>query len=309
MSGNQEKIKKYKEYIKENPDKPHGYYYLGKIYFSEENNKKALNYFKKAIRIDSNYMFAQIGLIEIFITQSKIIKALNLYKKNHNKIISKRIFIKKLIKAVSSKYYMNLFKEGFLATFTLKRTIKHLNKMFNNDPYNILANLLLCIYYLDNEVSNDRALTLYYLCLNLEGLNDNMRWDLVKAIAKDNQSIYQNVDIAKKFESLPTNNCTDEYKMFILKAALYEGRIKKIVRLADMLKADSGAMALSDQWKLVDLCNDESIINETAYNFCTNLVNKGWVDSVVAEFLKKMIKEKFYCEPQAKTLSLFGYQV
>ena len=309
MVDNPEKIKIYKQYIKEKPDKPHGYYYLGKIYLAESNIKKAYSYFKKALKTDSNYMFAQIGIIEIFLLQSKIIKALNFYKKNHYKIISKRIYTKKLIKTISSKYNMKLFKEGFLAAFTFKRTIKHLNKMFNDDPYNILANLLLCIYYLDSEKSNDRALTLYYLCLNLQGLNDDMRWNLVKAIAKDNLTIYEDIDIAKKFETIPSNNCTDSYKSFILKAALYEGRMRKIVRLADMLKANTESMDLSDQWKLVNLCNEESIINETAYYFCTNLINKGWVDSVVADFIKKMNDEKFYCKQQIKTLNLFGYQV
>src|SRR5690554_6276228 len=217
------RIVKYEQYVKENPNKAYGFYCLGRLYFSLGKYNTAENYFKKALSVDENYTRAIIALIELYVYRKKFIKAVYLFSKHRQDINKNYIFRVKLVRGVSSFYSKNDFFRtgsiGFLKRLFLKNTMRYARELVPKESSNIVLKIILCMYYLKTEENNIFVMQMFKTCVYWDGLDDHLRWELLKALSDSGNNLVYDMNIAKKFTSIPHSNCSDEYAGIILAAS------------------------------------------------------------------------------------------
>ncbi|GAE88890.1 tetratricopeptide repeat protein [Acetivibrio straminisolvens] len=232
------RISKYEKYVKKHPKKAYGYYCLGNLYMAAGKYKLAGKYFKKSLAVDGNYIFAVIGLIEAYVFGRKFMKAVNLFSKNRQKIIDKYVYRVKLVRAVSSFYSKaELFKtetKDFLSMLYLKYTMQNIKKLVNSEANNIVLKLILCMNYLNSGEKSFYIIQLFKTCIYWDGLEDTFRWALIKRLEEMGEKLYYDINIARKFSTIPDVNCTDEYVDLIFSSALDKGNGGKIADIYDI---------------------------------------------------------------------------
>lgn len=303
---------KYKNYIRRHPQKAYGYYCMGKLKLTMDQHKDAVELFNKALSLDDGFIYARIGLVECFITRGRLVKASNYFHRHAKSFSKKNIHMLRLINSVSSYYSsaaLDTNNMGFFKLAVLKYELYSLKSRYGREPANIVAGLLLCINYLLSEVTDEKAVAIYNECVGLEGLCDSMRWAIVNKLSKDNPAILKNIEIAAMFESIPDKDCSSVYVNTIFEAFLKNKSIKEIKRILDGINESEKVLSLSNQWKYVLECMENSIYDISVYKCCKRLIGAGWVDNILAGTLYRLKELKIIenIGNEEKVLSLFGY--
>ena len=307
------RIIKYEQYIKANPQKAYGFYCLGRIYFTLEKYKTAENYFKKALSIDEDYTRAIIALIELYVYRKKFIKAVYLFSKYRQDINKNYIFRVKLVRGVSSYYSKSDFfrtpSTGFLKKLFLKNTMRYARDLVPKESSNIVLKIILSMYYLKTGENNIFVIQMFKTCVYWDGLDDHLRWELLKALSDSGNKLIYDMNIAKKFSSIPHQNCSDEYAGIILAASMLKGDIAKTSEIYNLANKYSKKLAPEIMWRYVFWCRENSFYDSSAYDCCKKLVKLGWMDKVIAQtFLALKDKNSVKLSKRdEQMLKLYGY--
>ncbi len=306
------RILKYENYVRNHPTRPYGYYCLGKLQLAANKVKAAEIHFKKALEIDRFYMRARLELIKVQIIKGNIIKAAYLYNKYSRSIERKVVYKKDLIEFISSHFSNNKtdpVKYYSWNKFAIKYLAKPLGYKFKNHYNNPVLLLFICTYHLDYQRSDAEAIKVYKECINLDGLDNNMRWAIVKILSHKDVSILQDDVIASKFTALPSKGCSAEYSNFILKSALKKGNIKKAESILDSLDNINPFIPLPNLWMFLYLCNKNTIYNDRVLKYCSRLLNSGWIDKLVVKTFHtlKELKIAQQTEEEDRILEFYGH--
>ena len=304
---------KYKNYIKKHPQKAYGYYCMGELLLMVGECMAAEEYFNKALSADSGFARAGIGLIGAYAYRGKFLKAARYYGTNIETLKRRRIYGIKLAGVLSCAYANGAFsgkQRGLLSVLIYKYEIKVLNDLYNKDPGNLAANLLLCIDCLNACRTDYKAVVIYNTCVNLDGLCDGMRWKLIKLLSADDPSILDNKELADKFSGMPDASCGAEYINTIFEAALEQKTVEKARKLLKSIKDGGKSPSSRSLWKYVKRCMEDSIYDASVLNCCRKLISNGWIDSVTVEAMKKMKELRIAArtEQEDRILELYGYK-
>lgn len=285
------KTVKLKNYMKKHPSRTAlAFYCLGRLNIAQKKYKEAEECFNQALSHKRDFMSAKIGIMETYLCRKKFIKSVNFYNNECKKLHDLKSFRHKTVKAVSLNFdeISNLIKGSkIFAKIILKYTMQYIHKLLDKDPDNPLINLLLAIYYLSENQDSRTARTVYGKCVNYDGLNDNLRWALVKAISFTKPSIYENADIAGKFTAIPDDGCPTEYINCIFVAALTNGSKASIKKVFRSVK-DCRVLTCPNLWKFVYWCTENNIYDHNVWCCCQLLIDSGWIDPLVRETVNRL---------------------
>lgn len=307
------KIAKYKQYIRKYPRKAYGFYCVGRLYFMLKKYKIAENYFKKALSVDENYVRAKVALIELYVFRKKFMKAIYLFSKYRQDINDKYIFRVKLVRGVSSFYSENNFFRTapvtFLKNLCLKFSMNRARNLVVKESSNIVLKIILCMYYLKAGENNIFVMQMFKICVYWDGLDDYLRWELLKALSDSGDNLIYDMNIARKFSTIPHHNCSDEYAGMILGASMFKENIAKTEEIYNRANKYDKKLAPQILWRYVYWCKKNSFYRYSAYDSCKKLIELGWVDRIIAEILlifkdKNIIK---LTKDDEHVLKLYGY--
>jgi len=307
------RILKYEEYVKKHPKKAYGYYCLGNLHMMIGRYKLAEDYFKKSLAVDGNYTLSIIGMIEAYVFRRKFMKAVYLFSKNRQKIIDKYIYRVKLVRGVSSFYSKTvLFRtetKGLFSVFFLKYSMYYIKKLVNSESNNIVLKLILCMYYLNSGEKSFYIVQLFKTCIYWDGLEDTFRWALIKQLSEMGEKLYYDINIARKFTTVPDANCSDEYVDMIFSSALDKGNSSWIAGIYDTAGKYNKNISPRLMWRYVQWSRENSFYDPSVYDCCKKLMKMGWMDNVIANTMLKF-KEKNAVKlgnEAERALRLFGY--
>lgn len=298
-------ILKYKTYISKYPDKAYGYYCLGNLYFLSDNYKRAEDYYKRALLRNNRYIHAVIGLIQLYVFRKKFFRAVNLYDRYNEAIQSKKIYVRKLAGTLSAVY-----RTSIVETSTPLIVFNPLRRLLTGKKENLVTDLLLCIYYLSKRQRDPQAMVIFKKCIFMDNIDDNLRWDLLNILVRQDRSLSGNTEIASLFQTLP-DNCTSEYANIILDSAFTNGSNMKIKNIYKVLNNYDRVISSSNLWKYIYWNRDRRNYDITVYNCCRRLLKIGWMDRLLAETLLNL-KQLNIANPTAKEsklLNLYGYEL
>lgn len=307
------RIVKYEQYVKKNPNKAYGFYCLGRLYFSLGKYNTAENYFKKALSVDENYTRAIIALIELYVYRKKFIKAVYIFSKHRQDINKNYIFRVKLVRGVSSFYSKSDFFRtgsiGFLKSMFLKHTMRYARDLVPKESSNIVLKIILCMYYLKTGENNIFVTQMYKTCVYWDGLDDQLRWDILNNLSNSGNKLVYDMNIAKKFTSIPPSNCSDEYAGIILLASMLKGDVKKTSEIYNLANKYNKKLEPEIMWRYIYWCKENSFYDNSVYDCCKKLIKSGWIDKVVAQTLlifrdKNNVK---LSKRDKQILELYGY--
>lgn len=307
------RILKYKNHIRKNPQKPYGYYCMGKLLGMADRFAEAERYLLQALDMDPGYTAAAIGMVETSVRAGHPAKAAKLYSRYANTIIDgKNIRRLKLVRAVSSLANCKVFSPdslGLLARIRTKLEFRLLQNVYKKDPGYLLANLLLGMLYLKNGNASDQAIAIFNTCAGMEGLTDSLRWSFVKALARDNPAILQNTEIAGRFERMPSPNCPASYVNTVFSTLTRTGDNRKVRRFSESMPDFEKVLSLSNLWNYVVFNGEHAENDPLVHKSCKKLIHAGWIDRVVAGAVYQ-IKTNGSKDPltaEKKILHLFGF--
>ncbi|HEY8500744.1 MAG TPA: hypothetical protein VIL89_09005 [Clostridia bacterium] len=306
------RIVKFQDLIGRKPDKPFGYYGIGIQYMLSGNPNMADRMFTQALNIKPGYMPAVLGKLEILLTEKKLVSAARFYQKNRDLFRRKKINITRA-QRITGSLYLGKFFYHYLKTiksiFVFNETIGVLWKMFSTDSANPVVNLLLAMFFLKEGKKNEQAPVLYNLCVNMEGIPDKLRWDLVKTLAKEKPDILENEKIASLFSTVPEGALGNPYSSFILKQFILLGDIDRIDRAFSEFNKRHSSPDSKTMWLYIDFCRKNDIWNSTVFNCCQKLIDSGWIDKIVAEVIIGLKNKKIteHTRSMDKILSIYGY--
>lgn len=307
------RILKYKDYISKYPDKAYGHYCLGSLYLMDGQYKAGEKCFLKALALKAGYVPALIGIIEAALCQKKLLKAVNLYTLHSSSIKEKKVFMAGLIKKISSHFMEaeTIMKPAsLLASILFKYEMFAMNALYKKDPANEAANIILCMNYFTEKNMSDKAVVVYNTCVLLDGLDDVMRWELVKLLSQEDPSIYHNTEIAAKFASIPDTAIASKYADTLFERALFDFKADRFKKLSSSFKGLENSLSLKNQWKYLKWCKDNSYYNSLTVKCCRRLIKSGWVDSLIADSVEQLKRHKLAgsTEHEDHILELFGYK-
>jgi pentatricopeptide repeat protein len=307
------RILKYENYVKNNPEKPYGYYCLGKLHMQNSNLKEAESHMKKALELDRYYTRAKLGLIEILILKGKYIKAVYLCSKYKRSINMRNIYKKEIAEIVSSQFNSSKLDpacQSLVSRVFLNYFINSAKRILKKQPDNPVLNLLFCIYCLHNHQEDSTAVELFKKCVVLDGLDDNMRWALIKALSSTDSAVLKNEAVAGKFAKLPdAKDCTADYTNIILLSALKSGKLEKALSILDSMDSLGIFPPPSSLWLFLYQCSENSVYNNLTFKCCSRLLKSGWVDKLVAAtFIRlKDLDIAHQTDEEEKILKFYGY--
>ncbi|HOM01556.1 MAG TPA: tetratricopeptide repeat protein [Acetivibrio sp.] len=307
------RISKYEKYVKKHPKKAYGYYCIGNLHMEAGNYKLAEKYFKKSLEVDGNYTLSIIGLIEAYVFGRKFLKAIYLFSQNRQKIIDKYIYRVKLVRGVTSFYSKtDLFRteeKDFLSEFFLKRSMRSVKKLVDSESNNIVLKLILCMYCLHTKEKSFYIIQMFKTCIYWDGLEDTFRWALINRLSQEGEKLYYDINIARKFTTVPDASCSDEYVDMIFSSALDKGNGGIIADIYDSAGKYNKKISPRLMWRYIQWSMQNSFYDPSVFDCCNKLVKMGWMDNVIANTMLKF-KEKNAAklgEENERTLRLFGY--
>jgi len=306
------RIIKFQDLISRKPDKPFGYYGLGVQHMLSGKLNMADRLFTQALSIKPGYMPAILGKLEVLLAEKKLVSAARFYQKNRDLFSRKKIYTTRAQRITGSLYlgkFFYFYLKSIKFVFVFNETIGALQRMFIADRGNPVVNLLLSMFFLKERKENERAFILYNLCVNMEGVPDKLRWDLVKVLAKDNPDILRNEKIAALFTTIPEGALGDPYANFILKQFILLKDMDRINRAFADFHNNHSSPDPETMWQYIDFCRENNIWNSNVSACCQKLIECGWIDKTIAETIiglkdRKMIENTRSME---KILSLYGY--
>lgn len=306
------RIIKYEDYIKKKPDKAYGYYALGELYLRTNRYLSAISYLKTALSKKPDYAFAIVSLIDAYFSAHNYYKAVCLYLDNRTVIDKKNIFKVDLNRRLSNLFLKKVFppkNPGIIEGWSYKASIKKLTVLFNKNQDTQITHLILSMHYLNSGVRNDHSLVLYNLSAGLPGLNDNLRWDLVRNISKDNSNILKDKKVASYFDSIPDEGCSDEYANILLSAFLDTKNDSKISKAISYMISKNIVISKNNLFRYINYCFANNIFNTTVYRCCVKLLKSGWVDNIIAQMVLRLRDYKVIKDISEVTpiLNMYGY--
>lgn len=307
------RILKYEEYVKKHPQKAYGYYCLGRLHLMTGKYKLAEEYFNKSLAKDSDYVLAKVGLIEASVFKKKFLKAVYLFTKYRRDIIDKYIYRVKLVRGVSSFYRKDdIFRNqggGLFSVLLLNYSIHYIKKLVDKEASNIVLKLILCMYYLKTGEKSFYTVQLFKTCVYWDGLDDTLRWTLIERLAELGDKLFYDVDIARKFSTIPDSKCSNEYVSMIFNTALRKNDKAKIVRVYEAANKYNKSISTGLLWRYICWSKDNSFFDPSVYDCCKKLMKLGWMDKVIAHMLLKFEEKKAVKleDETEKALKLFGY--
>ncbi len=309
------RIIKYENYIKKHPQKAYGYYGLGKLNLVTDQCKKAEECFVKALVLDSEHIYSVIGLIEAYIRRGKFYKAVKLYEKYEKQMAQKEIYKRKLCRDISLYYEqhkINMKRRGPFSHFFIAYTSQRINTYYGKHTNNLVALLLLSIFHLsESKKSSPKKVIeeIYNSSVRLDGINDAMRWKLLKKISEGNNEIYQSDEIAALFSQIPSKDCDEKYLNKIFKAILKQRDIQKLNSILKSYEEIYKKLSPSNLWTYVFLCKEMDMLDLTVYHCCSRLLAVGWIDKMVAETIVRLKELKVVnnTNKEEEVLKLYGY--
>jgi tetratricopeptide (TPR) repeat protein len=306
------RIVKFQDLIGRKPDRPFGYYGLGVQYMLSGKPNMADRMFTQALNMKPGYMPAILGKLEILLMEKKLVSAVRFYQKNSDLFRRKKIYIIRAQRTTGSLYAGKFFYhylKTIRSVFVFNETIGALQRMFNADRDNPVVNLLLAMFFLKEDKENERAFILYNLCVNMEGIPDKLRWDLVKILSKNNPDILKDEKIAALFSSIPEGVLGNPYASFILKQFILLNDMDRIDRAITEFHNKNYSPDSKTMWQYIDFCRKNDIWNSTVFTCCQKLIEYGWIDRTVAEAVIELKNRKIteHTHSMDKILSLYGY--
>jgi tetratricopeptide (TPR) repeat protein len=304
---------KYENFIRNNPEKAHGYYCVGKLCFKLGQYKAAESYFKKALFISNSHTAAKIWLITCYIYRRKLLKALNYYENIEKDVNSKKVYKMRLASLLSSLYrdnVINSMSHGFISQLHLKYAAQAVEKTLRKDTGSIFANLLISMYFLSKRDISRKALLIHSKTVEIDGINDDFRWALVRILFKDDPSVYRNKNIADKFSDIPSSDCPSLFVNTVFEASLNQNIKQKIQRMAVSIDSNSKTLTHFNLWKYITWCRDNEIYDTTVFSCCKKLLRTGWIDKTLFETFLKLKKLGIAkdTEKEDRLFTLYGYQ-
>jgi len=306
------RIIKFQDYIRRKPNSPFGYYGLGVQYMLSNKHQLADKMFTQSLKIDPCYMPAKLGKLEYYLTKSKFVNAARYYQKNKDSFLEKKIYIKRIHNFSSRLYISHNFFENlrkFRSLFAFNEKVGILQKMYNNSTENTVVNILLAMSFIKEKRVDDRSLMLYKLCVNMNGIIDKLRWDLVEIISNKEPLILHNEKIAGLFQSIPEKVYKKDYLDFLLSTFISQQNKEKVINAFSSLQENHVLPNNTTLWKYIDFCSNNNIWNSTVALYCQKLIEDGWINNSLASsaftLRNKGIVDKD--NKMFKTLALYGY--
>ena len=176
--------------------------------------------------------------------------------------------------------------------------------MFNTNP---VVNIF---FHTDEKEKHDeRAFTLYNLCIYMDGIIDRLRWDLVRAVSKKQPAVLRDVKIADLFQSIPDNAYRTDYVNFLLTCFMAQQDTEKVMNSFSNLNERQLVPSKKAMWEYINFCNNRNVWNSTVASYCQKLIESGWVNSYLSQTAVQL-KDKGIIDPGNRIfriLSLYGY--
>ncbi|NLD50144.1 MAG: tetratricopeptide repeat protein [Clostridiaceae bacterium] len=307
------RLVKYEDYVRKHPKKAYGYYCLGKIHMMLCNYKTAEEHFQKALLLDKGHTLSIVGLIEAYVLRRKLLKAVNLFSRHREDINRKYIYRVRLVRTVSSALKKsNMFSGksgGLISDLVMKYTIYYAKGMVKKEANNIVLKLILAIYYLKSDERNPFIHQLFKTCVYWDGLEDSLRWELLKNLDRSGENLFYDISIARKFSSIPDTGCSSEYASIIFGTSLIEGKRTKVTGVYNSAGKFDIKLSPNMMWSYVNWSMENSFYDNSVYDCCRKLIRTGWIDRLIAETMIKLRDKnavKFSNEDE-RVLRLYGY--
>jgi len=304
-------VKKINHYIDKNPLKAFGHYMLGKCYMHSGLHKEAERCFKQALRLESNYTYAIVGLIQCFSNKGEFKKASSLYAEHISKLRKKRIYGIKILRELSKLYDTDVFTQhrGWYSKMKFNAGIKSIVHSIQISQYNIVACVLLASYFLKTHnmlqgVNMALRETVEYI-----GINDNLRWGILKQLSKEDYSIMENSAIASKFDFIPQHSDNAEYDNKILSYIFQKGNSNMITSAFEYMYESKIEISKQNVWNFIYFSNKERIYSTLLYKCIKHLLEQGWVDRLLYDTIKVLKDLNIVSDvsEQYKIFKLYGY--
>ncbi|NLC19686.1 MAG: hypothetical protein GX757_10825, partial [Clostridiales bacterium] len=258
------RIIKFQDYIRRKPDRPFGYYGIGVLYMLSGKPSVADKMFTHALKINPDYTPAKLGKLEYFLSERKYISAARYYKKNADSFSNKRIYIVRIERITSQLYLTRGFyryAKRFIRLVSFSEKLGFLQRMFSSGSDNPVASLLLAMFYLKHGNKDNRAQVLYNLCVGMEGINDRLRWDLVKAISEQQPAILKDAKIGGLFKNIPDSAIGNEYTDFLASLFIAQQNQEKVLKAFSVFHKRHALPDKKVLWKYLHFCYKRDLSN------------------------------------------------
>lgn len=95
------------------------------------------------------------------------------------------------------------------------------------------------------------TIQLFKTCVYWDGLDDVLRWNLIERLAELGEKLFYDVDIARKFSTIPDSKCSNEYVSMIFNTALKKDDKAKIVRVYEAANKYNKSISANLLWGYV----------------------------------------------------------
>lgn len=303
---------KFQDFILRKPDKPFGYYGLGVQYMLAGMHNQADKMFTQALKKDPGYVPALIGKLELLLKENKYITAVRYFGRNSNLLLGKKIFKKRIHNITSNLYLSRSFsahlgKLRSLLAFDEK--IGALQKMYDKNKENPMVNILLAMYFLKKGRNDEKAFTIYNLCVCMDGIVDNLRWDLAQVLSTKQPAILRDPKIAGLFQSIPESAYKTDYVNFLLSCFMAQQDMDKVAGAFSELNKKQLIPSKKTMWEYLLFCSKNDIWNSTVALYCQKLIESGWINSFLSSTAIQLKNKRLVDSNNGifKILSLYGY--
>lgn len=285
------RIIKFQDYLRRKPNRPFGYYGLGVQYMLSGKLHMADRMFTHALKLDPGYISAILGKLEVQLTQNRYAAAAAYYNKNKELFLSKRINIKR-INRLTSRFYtsrtLGSHGTGLYLWLFLRENLSVLKGIQNKTIDNPVADIIIAMFCLKDGRKDEKALSLYRKCVELDEINDRLRWDLLKALSDKQPEFMQNNKIAGLFSAIPENAFSTKYMDFLLINFIKAGNESKVLKAFTSMQSKHITPEKKTLWYYFNFCRERNIWNPSLSYCCQNLINTGWVDNRLLTVIKEL---------------------
>ena len=307
------RIIKFQDYIRRKPNRPFGYFGLGVQHLLSGKIHMADRMFNNALKLDPGYGPARLGKLEIYLTQNRFAAAAGYYDKNRDLFQSKKIYIHRVNRLISRFYnpkQLGRHGSGLYFWLFLNENISVLKRRTEHQTYsNPVVNIVLSMIWLKYGRTDEKARLLYRRCVELDEINDKLRWDLLKVLSEKQPELLQNDKIAGLFSTIPENAFGTEYADFLLVNFIKTGNESKVLKAFESLRSKHIIPDKKTLWHYLNFCRERNIWNESLSFCCQSLINAGWTDNLLFSSVKELDSRGLWKNTRetSKFLMLYGY--
>ncbi|NLY17400.1 MAG: hypothetical protein GX045_00190 [Clostridiaceae bacterium] len=305
-------IIKFQDYVRRKPNRPFGYYGLGVQYKLAGKPAMADKLFTDALKHDPHYIPALLGKLEILLDEKRYAAAARFYDKNRALFCRKKIYIKRINRMTSSLYMSkstSMRGKNLFSRLVLKENQIFLTRIQTKSKNNPVSNILLSIFRLKSGRKDEKTLNLFRFCLELDEINDKLRWDLLKVLSEKEPKLLFTGKIAGLFSSIPENAFGTDYADFLMINFINSGNVKKVMGAFSGYLAKHMAPGKKVLWRYLYFLRERNIWDPSLSYCCQKLIDSGWGDHLVAGTIKELYKRGMWdnLKEMENYLSLYEY--